>query len=298
MVMGFQHNSENDISECEPDLRKRLSERDFRRLSETISSECGIKMPGSKKIMLEARLRKRLKALNIESYKNYCNYLFSPHGMKHELLQMIDVVTTNKTDFFREGRHFDYLITTVIPDLTVKYNAGIVKKLLVWSAGCSTGEEPYTIAMLLNEFRERREDFNFEIVATDISTRALRKAAQGIYEKDRVETVPAVLRKKYLMRSKDKEKSLVRIIPELRQTVTFRRLNFMSTDYEFGDRIDIIFCRNVFIYFNRQTQESLLRRFYDHLVPGGYLFMGHCETLSQMKVPLVSVGSMIYRKPS
>ena len=180
--------------------------------------------------------------------------------MEHELLQMIDVVTTNKTDFFREGRHFDYLISTVIPDLIVKYNTGIEKKLLVWSAGCSTGEEPYTIAMVLNEFRERQEDFNFEIVATDISTRALKKAAQGIYEKDRVETVPVVLRQKYLMRSKDKEQKLVRIVPELRQAVTFRRLNFMSVDYEFGDRVDIIFCRNVFIYFDRQTQEKLAEK--------------------------------------
>ncbi len=295
--MTYQLNSENDIS-GNPDVRKRLSERDFRRLSEIISSECGIKMPGTKKIMLEARLRKRLKALSIDSYKDYCDYLFSPHGMEHELLQMIDVVTTNKTDFFREGRHFDYLISTVIPDLIVKYNTGIEKKLLVWSAGCSTGEEPYTIAMVLSEFRERQEDFNFGIVATDISTRALKKAAQGIYQKDRVETVPVVLRQKYLMRSKDKEQKLVRIVPELRQAVTFRRLNFMSVDYEFGDRVDIIFCRNVFIYFDRQTQENLLRRLYDHLMPGGYLFMGHCETLSQMKVPLVSVGSMIYRKPS
>ena len=296
--MGFQLNPENDICGCGPDLRKRLSERDFRRLSETISSECGIKMPGTKKIMLEARLRKRLKALAIDSYKDYCDYLFSPHGLEHELSQMIDIVTTNKTDFFREGRHFDYLISTVIPDLIAGYNTGIVKKLLVWSAGCSTGEEPYTIAMVLNEFRERREDFNFDIVATDISTRALKKAAQGIYEKDRVENIPVALRQKYLMRSKDKEQNLVRIVPELRRAVTFKRLNFMSSDYEFGDRIDIIFCRNVFIYFDRQTQMKLLRRLYDHLVPGGYLFMGHCETLSQMKVPLVSVGSMIYRKPS
>ena len=107
-----------------------------------------------------------------------------------------------------------------------------------------------------------------------------------------------MLRKKYLMRSKDREKRRVRIVPELRSSVTFRRLNFMSEDYGFKERPDIIFCRNVFIYFRREIQERLLRRFYDHLAPGGYLFMGHCETLSQMKVPLMPMGSMIYKKPS
>ena len=275
----------------------KLSDRDFRQLSEIISSECGIKMPDTKKVMLEARLRKRLKALGIESYRKYCEYLFSPKGMESELFQMIDVVTTNKTDFFREKIHFHYLTSVAVPELVNLYKTGIDKRLLVWSAGCSSGEEPYTIAMVLNEFSENRGGLHYEIVATDISTAALKKAVRGIYGEERISTVPMVLRQKYLMRSKDREKCRVRIVPELRSSVTFRRLNFMNEDFGFNERPDVIFCRNVFIYFRREIQERLLRRFYDHLAPGGYLFMGHCETLSQMKVPLIPMGSMIYKKP-
>jgi chemotaxis protein methyltransferase CheR len=274
----------------------RLSDKDFRRLSEIISSECGIKMPDTKKVMLEARLRKRLKALEIESYSKYCHYLFSKAGMDNELFHMIDVVTTNKTDFFREKVHFDYLVATAVPELLVRHGTGSAKKLTIWSAGCSTGEEPYTIAMVLKDIKAYRHNFQFEVVATDISTKVLRKAARGIYEEARVSTIPMKFRKKYFMRSKDKEKRLVRIVPELRELVRFKRLNFMNEDYGFSEMPDIIFCRNVFIYFSRSTQERLLRRFYDYLTPGGYLFMGHCETLSQMRVPFVSVGSMVYKK--
>jgi chemotaxis protein methyltransferase CheR len=275
---------------------RRLSDEDFRRLSEIISSEYGIKMPDTKKIMLEARLRKRLKALEIESYTEYCQYLFSRKGLENELFHMIDVVTTNKTDFFRERVHFDYLVTNAVPELLVRFRTMGAKKLTLWSAGCSTGEEPYTIAMVLNDISAYQRNFQFEVFATDISTKVLQKAARGIYDEERVSAIPMKVRKKYFMRSKDKEKRLVRIVPELREAVRFKRLNFMDEDYGFSEMLDIIFCRNVFIYFSRSTQERLLRRFYDHLTPGGYLFMGHCETLSQMRVPFVSVGSMVYKK--
>lgn len=131
-----------------------LSEKDFRRLSEFIHNECGIKMPESKKVLLEARLRKRLRILGMHSYSEYCDYLFSPDGARNELIQMIDVVTTNKTDFFREAGHFDYLVRTALPELIRLYGANIRRKYTIWSAGCSTGEEPHTLAMVLNEYSE------------------------------------------------------------------------------------------------------------------------------------------------
>ena len=277
--------------------RATLSDRDFRRLGEVISLKSGIKMPSTKKIMLEARLRKRLRVLGIESYKKYCNYLFSPYGMEHELHQMIDVVTTNKTDFFREKIHFDYLAGKAVPELLKVVPTGTRKMLHVWSAGCATGEEPYSLAMTLSELQQRRNDFDFKIVGTDISMKALEKALRGIYDTERIRTVPLILRKKYLMKSKDKARRLVRIRPELRDTVTYRQLNLLSDHYGFLQPLDIIFCRNVFIYFKKGTQEEILKKFHEHLVPGGYLFMGHCETLSQMRIPLVPIGSMIYRKP-
>ena len=273
-----------------------LSEKDFRRLSELIQSSSGIKMPNPKKVMIEARLRKRLKALGMKSFRAYCDYLFSPEGRKQELVPMIDVITTNKTDFFREPRHFDYLTQTAVPELVRSEGAGIRRQLIVWSAGCSTGEEPYTIAMVLNELVKKQPAFHFMVLATDISTKVLDKAMRGVYERERIEAVPGALKKKYFMQSIDTKKHLVRIVPELRAAVRFRRLNFMDGDFGMREPMDIIFCRNVIIYFDKPTQERLLNRLCKHLIPGGYIFMGHSETLSGLNVPLVSVGSMVYRK--
>lgn len=273
-----------------------LSEKDFQRLSELIQSSSGIKMPNPKKIMLEARLRKRLKALGMKSFRAYCDYLFSPEGRKQELVPMIDVITTNKTDFFREPRHFDYLTQTAVPELVRSDGAGIRRQLVVWSAGCSTGEEPYTIVMVLNELAKKQPAFHFMVLATDISTKVLDKAIRGVYGQERIEAVPGALKKKYFMQSRDPKKHLVRVVPELRAAVRFRRLNFMDGDFGMREPMDIIFCRNVIIYFDKPTQERLLNRLCKHLIPGGYIFMGHSETLSGLNVPLVSVGSMVYRK--
>jgi chemotaxis protein methyltransferase CheR len=211
---------------------------------------------------------------------------------------MIDVVTTNKTDFFREPKHYDFLTTVAVPELMNQYGAGMRRDLKIWSAGCSTGEEPYTIAMVLSEFREAHPGFEFMILGTDISTKVLERAAKAVYRMERAETVPAQIKKKYLLRSKDREKNLVKIAPEVRHHVSFRRLNFMAEDFQMREPMDIIFCRNVIIYFDRPTQEKLLNRLCDHLVPGGYIFMGHSETLSGLRVPLVSAGPTVYRKPA
>ena len=176
-----------------------LSEKDFKRLSKFIHSECGIKMPDSKKTMLESRLQKRLRRLRLTSFTEYCDYLFSPQGIENELVHMIDVVTTNKTDFFREPGHFDYLAQKALPELIALHGAGIRKNLMVWSAGCSTGEEPYTLAIVLSEFTERCPGFKFRylILATDISTEVLEKAKHGIYEHERVDPLPPGMKKKY-----------------------------------------------------------------------------------------------------
>ncbi len=274
-----------------------MSEKDFRRLSEFIHSECGIKMPPSKKTMLEARLLKRLRNLGIRSFTEYCDYIFSPEGTERELIHMIDMVTTNKTDFFREPSHFDYLTQKALPELIRISDAGIRTRLMVWSAGCSTGEEPYTLAIVLSEFAHEYSGFNFSILATDISTRVLEKAKTGIYEQDRIESISINLKQNYFLRGKDKNKGLVRIAPELRNMVRFRRLNFMDDDFGFRERMDIIFCRNVIIYFDRPTQEMLITRFCRHLAPGGYVFMGHSEALHGLNIPLYQVAPTIYRKP-
>jgi len=274
-----------------------MSDTEYERLSRVIYGECGIRMPHSKKVMLEARLRKRLRALGLTSFARYCEYLFSKEGLENELISMIDVVTTNKTDFFREPKHYDFLSTVAVPELMNQYGAGMRRDLKIWSAGCSTGEEPYTIAMVLSEFREAHPGFEFMILGTDISTKVLDRAARAVYKMERADTVPVLMKKKYLLRSRDRQKNLVKIVPELRGYVKFRRLNFMQEDFDMREPMDLIFCRNVIIYFDRQTQERLLNRLYDHLIPGGYVFMGHSETLSGLRVPLVSAGPTVYRKP-
>ncbi|NDV23435.1 chemotaxis protein CheR [Desulfovibrio sp. JC022] len=268
-----------------------MTEADFGKFSTLIKEEFGIKMPPSKKTMLEARLQKRLRALGFSSHSQYCDFLFSPGGFEKELTQLIDVVTTNTTDFFREPKHFELLLSTVLPDLCHR-NGRPVK---LWSAGCSSGEEPYTLCMVLNEFAEKNPSFKYSLMATDISTDILRKAINAVYPMSKVDVVPMALKKKYLLKSKDKAKPLVRVAPHLRSKVDFRRLNFMEP-FPFKDQKDIIFCRNVVIYFDRETQYTLFKKFCSTLSKGGYLFIGHSESISGMELPVRQIAPTVYQK--
>ncbi|MFP4084080.1 MAG: CheR family methyltransferase [Desulfonatronovibrio sp.] len=273
--------------------KRMLAERDFKRLSQFISSECGIKVPPTKKTMLESRLQKRLRALGMSDYKDYCEYLFSLKGMDIEMPHLLDAVTTNTTHFFRESKHFDYLYNTVLPEWFEQNNR--YGELVLWSAGCSTGEEPYTLAMVLSEFADHNPGFSFTIVATDINNEVLEMAHKAVYPEDKIENIPPLLRRKYLLRSRDRKMKVVRIVPELRNKVRFRRLNFMG-EFGFREPLDIIFCRNVMIYFDRPVQEKLLQKFVHHLSRGGYIFIGHSESLSGMDLGLEQVAPTVYRK--
>ncbi|OPY12177.1 MAG: Chemotaxis protein methyltransferase [Syntrophus sp. PtaB.Bin001] len=275
---------------------KNLSDKDFTRLSQFIQKNYGIKLPPAKKTMLEERLRKRLKYLNQSSFKAYCDYVFSPEGKKEELPFMIDAVTTHKTDFFREPSQFLFLTNTAIPELIKLQKDCIRKKILAWSAACSTGEEPYTMAMVLSEASDRIAGFDFNIIATDISTEVIDRAEPAIYDVEKIDPIPMDLRKKYLLKSRDPSQRIVRIVPELRQKVTFLKMNLMDRSYAVPEGIHIIFCRNVLIYFDTATQDKIVRQFYQLLAPGGYLFMGHAETLNNLDLPLQYVAPTIYRK--
>jgi len=264
----------------------------FRRFSELIQQECGIKMPASKKTMLEARLRKRLKVLALADFEDYCDYVFGPGGFEHELVHLLDVVTTNKTDFFREGVQFEYLRQTALPTLL---EPGLRRPLRAWSAGCSTGEEAYTLAMVLEDFRAQRHGFDYQILATDLSTRVLQAAARGVYPLERIEPVPAPLRSRFIMRSRNSTERLVRIHPDLRARISFQRLNFRDQVYDVGLPLDVVFCRNVLIYFDKEFQRELLLRLIGRIAAGGYLFLGHTESVHGMGLPLVPVGFSTYR---
>jgi chemotaxis protein methyltransferase CheR len=272
-----------------------IGKRDFERLSTYIYGELGIQITDSKKTMLCGRLAKRLRALQLESVAQYCDYLFSSAGQKMERVELFDAVTTNKTDFFRESTHFDYLTSTVLPAWQQSPRAG--RSFRIWSAGCSSGEEPYTMAMVLSEYAEQcGSPFDFEIIATDISTRVLDHAKAAIYHTDRIAPVPASMRRKYLRRSKDRSSNLVRIAPHLRRKVRFGRLNFMDGTFQLPYTMDVIFCRNVIIYFDGSTRERLVQKFCRHLHPGGYLFLGHSESLHGFELPLRQVASTIYER--
>ncbi len=271
-----------------------ISTRDYWRLCNLIYEKAGIRLGSEKKTMLEMRVKKRLKALDINSYAQYCDYLFEPRGQKEEVVPLIDVVTTNKTDFLREPGHFDFLVDKALPELTLRDRGG--RPLLVWSAGCSTGEEPYTLAIVLSEYALTHPGFRFRILATDISTKVLAKAEMGVYSSDVVSPVPPALKRKYLMWSRQPGSDRVRVVPELRRLIEFRRLNFMDTDYGIPDKADAIFCRNVIIYFDRQTQERVLQKLAKNLVPHGYMFVGHAETLHDMDLPLTPVAPALYRR--
>lgn len=274
--------------------QSRLSDKSFVKLSEYIYTNYGIKMPESKRNMLQARLQKRLRANELSSFEDYCDLLFSgADDAKEELIHMIDVVSTNKTDFFREANHFDFLRSVSLPELTKKRT----EPLKIWSAGCSSGEEPYTIAMVVNEFLGSGSRHDFSILGTDISTSILRKAVNAIYTEERVTGIPLELKKKYFLRSKDSEKRLVRIEPKMRSKARFQRLNFMDYDYATVPKdFDIVFCRNVLIYFDKKTQEKVINRLCNHLKTGGYFFLGHSESIMDMKVPLKQIKPTIYQK--
>lgn len=274
----------------------KLSKADFENLKNFIQSRFGIKMPDTKKGMVESRLRKRLTQLKIKSYSDYCDYLFSNDGMEDELQNFIDVITTNKTDFFREPNHFTFLTERALPELLTTRGVGIRKNLLAWSSACSRGDEPYTLSMVIYEFARRHPGYDYSILATDISNEVLQKAIRGVYDTTLIEPIPMEYRKKYLLRSKDRSSDRVRIVPELRKKITFRQLNLMDNDFRIRQQMDIIFCRNVIIYFNKETTDRLIKRLCNKLNKGGFLFMGHSELLDCNMLPLVSVAPTVYQK--
>lgn len=269
-----------------------LSQKNFDRLARYIYDYSGIKMPPSKRTMLEGRLRRRLRATNIETFDEYCDYLFKHDGLVREAIHLMDAVTTNKTDFFREPKHFDHLLSSALP---LMLSEGC-RHLRIWSAACSIGAEPYTIAMVMEEFLRGRTGQDYSILATDLSTEVLQVARRGIYPEAMVSPVSAEFRKRYVLEARDRSREEVRIHPKLRSKVGFARMNLMDERYEIGDKVHIVFCRNVLIYFDKPTQEKVLQRLCDNLVAGGFLYVGHSETITGLNLPVKQVANTVFRR--
>lgn len=269
-----------------------LSARNFEQLARYIYDYSGIKMPITKKTMLEGRLRRRLRVVGVEGLNQYCDFLFNGGGLEREAIHLIDVVTTNKTDFFREPAHFDHLTSKALPDLVAQGH----RRLRVWSSACSIGAEPYTLAMVIEDFLQAEGGPDYQILATDLSTDVLQVAKQGIYSSAMIEPVDRERRKRYVMEPRDPSRSEVRIHPKLRAKVGFARLNLMDPSYNVGNAMHVIFCRNVLIYFDKKTQEKVLSRLCDKLAPGGYLYVGHSETITGFALPVRQVANTVFQK--
>ncbi|MBM7045974.1 MULTISPECIES: CheR family methyltransferase [Rhizobium] len=269
-----------------------LSRRNFDQLARYIYDYSGIKMPPAKRTMLEGRLRRRLRATGIIDLDDYCDYLFKRGGIDREAIHLIDAVTTNKTDFFREPKHFEHLENSALPELLAAGHS----RLRVWSAACSVGAEPYTIAMVLEDYREAHGAPNYSILATDLSTDVLKAARRGVYPIGMVDPVDPQRRDRYVMEARDPQRGEVRIHPTLRAKIGFGRLNLMDRAYDIGDKVHVVFCRNVLIYFDKPTQEKVLSRLCDKLVTGGFLYVGHSETISGLNLPVKQVANTVFRK--
>lgn len=267
-----------------------LEDDDFNRLRDIVYKEAGIKLSDVKKILMQSRLMKRLRELKMDSFTDYYDYLIENYD--EEKINFINLITTNKTDFFRENDHFEFMKGVLLPDFEKK-SPGEIR---IWSAGCSTGEEPYTIAMVVNEYFSGRQSPEILILATDIDTQVLQKAKDGIYPEEHLATVDQKYLKAYFSKGTGENEGLYRVSDKLKQSVYFRRLNLLQDEYPMKKKFDIIFCRNVIIYFDRETQKKLFNKFYNYLKDDGYLLIGHSENITSITDRFMLSGRTIYRK--
>ncbi len=267
-----------------------LTDHEFNEIRKLVSTHTGICLSEAKKDMVYSRLSRRLRQLNIATFKEYCQLLKDHEG--EEIGNFVNSITTNLTAFFRELHHFDYLKKTLLPEL-MQSKAGGEKKIRIWSAGCSTGEEPYSIAMIIKE--SVPSDWDVRILATDLDTDVLATAQRGIYSEERVTGIPSALLKRYFAKGKDDNSGFLRIKPAVGEMIIFRQLNLMKT-WPIKAGVDIIFCRNVVIYFDKPTQRVLFDRYADMLNDQGRLFIGHSETLYKVSEKFKLIGQTIYRK--
>ena len=264
-----------------------LSEKEFRQVSQIVHTISGINLKDGKEALVRARLMKRLRALRMGSFKEYIQFIDTDEG-REEVALLIDVMTTNKTGFFREADHFTYLRDTILPGITGR-------RMRFWTAACSSGEEPFSLAMLLRESIPDMRSKDVLILATDISMRMLEMARLGVYGEDKIRDLPPAFFKKYFIRARDQYPPAYQVKDEVKSMVRLAWLNLMDP-WPMKGPLNVIFCRNVMIYFDRSTQQTLISRFWDLLEPGGYLFVGHSEGLSAIKHRFRYVKPAIYRK--
>lgn len=272
----------------ESDREFNFTQKDFKFIRDLVAEQTGISLSEAKSHMVYSRLSRRLRSLNIASFAQYCDYL--NNGASDELVHFVNALTTNLTAFFRENHHFEFLAQTLLPHIFAR-NAN--KRVRIWSAGCSTGEEPYSLAMVLRENMPNSGGWDVKILATDLDSNVVAKASSGIYEESRLNGVSPQRLKRFFIRNRNSNQ--VKVKPEVSELITFKQLNLMH-QWPMKGPFDFIFCRNVVIYFNKDTQKALFKRFADMTVDRGYLFIGHSESLFKVSTQYQLIGNTIYQK--
>jgi len=270
-----------------------LGNNEFEKISRLVYEVCGIDLHEGKRELVKTRLIKRLREGNFRSFSDYCKFVSTREGTD-ELVAMIDSISTNLTSFFREDKHFEKMRLIIAQRLQAMDGRRGRLKLRVWSAGCSTGEEPYTISMVLKEIAFS-QPVDFSLWATDISTRVLKTAVTGIYPQERIQKIPPELVRKYFLKGKGSWEGYYRVKAELKQHIEFARFN-LKESLPGRERFDMIFCRNVMIYFDKDMQRELVGRFYNCLAEGGYFFVGHSESLTGLNHQYKYIEPSVYRK--
>lgn len=275
-------------------LSVQLTDKQFDRISNLVKGLAGINLHDGKRELVKARLNKRLRGLGLKDFDQYIDYVEND-ASGTELVCMLDAISTNLTSFFREMPHFEHLSQRILPRIGQQAER-TGKRLRVWSAGCSSGEEPYTIAICVNEVLGNLAGWDARILATDLSTRVLERARNGVYTQERVKTISRNILGKYFDQIQGKPEKLYQVNNRLRSLVHFARLNLMES-WPMRGPFDVIFCRNVMIYFDKPTQGKLVQRYWDLLAPGGTLFIGHSESLTGIRHQFRYVQPTVYEKP-
>jgi chemotaxis protein methyltransferase CheR len=271
-----------------------IATEDYDFIRRLVYEQSRINLGNDKMELVRSRVQKRLRALGLSDFEAYCRLLESSAG-DEELTALLDVISTNVTEFFREWRHFEYLRDVVLPAWQSQPKRNPREPFRVWSAACSSGQEPYSIAILLAEFFRSRPACDWHITSTDISTRMLAAAEEAVYRSERIKLPVQEWLRAYFQKGVGNWQGCFRVKSALRQRVTFRHLNLFEWPYPFTEKFDVIFCRNVMIYFDRKTQEQLIPRLAEQLVPGGYLMVGHSESLVGIQHQLKSVRPSVYQ---
>lgn len=269
-----------------------FSDQDFQQIRRIINEVAGISLADGKRELVYSRLSRRLRQLGLRRFDEYCR-LLEGGGDSEELSEFVNALTTNLTAFFREPHHFEFLAEELLPALTRERTFGN-RRLRVWSAGCSTGEEPYSIAMVLRELLPA-VGWDVKILATDLDSNVLATAERGVYEWERVKGLSEARLRRWFLRGRGAQEGRVQVAPALREMIAFRRLNLME-EWPMRGFFDVVFCRNVVIYFDKPTQRVLFERFADILVDRGHLFVGHSESLFKVTERFTPLGKTIYRK--